>query len=130
MVPVPFWILLSDEVLLYRNRTVAFVSTFACFLSRAFDQLRMGVISQTNLNVVGSHAGQFLPYDNDASLNEPDRCCSVSDPTRLFPDSDPPLKRIPHPDPDPTSHVFPDPLLDLGQNLLSNFFTWSNSILF
>ena len=40
-----------------RNRTIAFVSTFACFLSRAFDQIRMGAISQTNVNFVGSHAG-------------------------------------------------------------------------
>ena len=44
-----------------RDRTVAFASTFAAFLTRAFDNLRMGVISQTNLNVVGSHAGwRFL----------------------------------------------------------------------
>ena len=33
---------------------MAFVSTFACFLTRAFDNFRMGVISQTNINVVGS----------------------------------------------------------------------------
>ena len=37
-----------------RDRCVAFVSTFACFLTRAFDNFRMGVISQTNVNVVGS----------------------------------------------------------------------------
>ena len=36
-----------------RDRTIAFASTFACFLTRAFDNLRMGVISQTNLNVMG-----------------------------------------------------------------------------
>ena len=36
-----------------RDRTVAFASTFAAFLTRGFDNLRMGVISQTNLNVVG-----------------------------------------------------------------------------
>jgi len=40
-----------------RNRTVAFASTFACFLSRAYDQLRMGAISQTNANFCGSHCG-------------------------------------------------------------------------
>jgi len=40
-----------------RNRTIPFVSTFAVFLSRAFDQIRMGAISQTNCNFVGSHAG-------------------------------------------------------------------------
>ena len=43
-----------------RDRTVAFASTFAAFLSRAFDNLRMGVISQTNINVVGSHAGSIF----------------------------------------------------------------------
>ena len=41
-----------------RDRTVAFASTFSAFLTRAFDNLRMGVISQTNINVVGSHAGK------------------------------------------------------------------------
>nr|XP_060511741.1 transketolase-like protein 1 [Panthera onca] len=40
-----------------RGRTVAFVSTFAAFLTRAFDQIRMGAISQTNINLVGSHCG-------------------------------------------------------------------------
>ena len=40
-----------------RDRTVAFVSTFAAFLSRAYDQIRMGAISQTNVNFVGSHCG-------------------------------------------------------------------------
>merc|ERR1719474_1253906 len=40
-----------------RDRTIAFASTFSAFFTRAFDNLRMGVISQTNINVVGSHAG-------------------------------------------------------------------------
>ena len=40
-----------------RDRTVAFVSTFAAFFTRAFDQIRMGAISQTNVNFTGSHAG-------------------------------------------------------------------------
>ena len=40
-----------------RNRKVVFVSGMAAFLSRAFDQIRMGAISQTNVNFVGSHPG-------------------------------------------------------------------------
>ncbi len=40
-----------------RDRNVVFCSTFAAFFSRAFDQIRMGAISQTNVNFVGSHAG-------------------------------------------------------------------------
>ena len=40
-----------------RGRTIAFASTFACFLSRAYDQIRMGAISQTKVKLVGSHVG-------------------------------------------------------------------------
>lgn len=40
-----------------RRRTVPFVSTFAAFFTRAFDQIRMAAISQSNVNFCGSHAG-------------------------------------------------------------------------
>lgn len=40
-----------------RDRTVVFISTFAAFFTRTFDQIRMGAISQTQVNCVGSHAG-------------------------------------------------------------------------
>lgn len=40
-----------------RDRTIAFCSTFAAFLSRAYDQIRMGALSFTNVNYVGSHVG-------------------------------------------------------------------------
>ena len=40
-----------------RKRTIPFVSTFAAFFSRAFDQIRMGAISQANIKLCGSHAG-------------------------------------------------------------------------
>ena len=49
-----------------RNRTIPFASTFACFLSRAYDQLRMAAVSQTDANFCGSHVGvsigQFLNF--------------------------------------------------------------------
>ncbi|XP_068208816.1 transketolase-like protein 2 [Palaemon carinicauda] len=51
-----------------RDRTVAFVSTFAAFFTRAFDQLRMGAISQTNLNCVGSHAGVSIGEDGPSQM--------------------------------------------------------------
>jgi len=51
-----------------RNRAVVFASTFACFLTRAFDQLRMGVISQTNLNLCGSHAGVSIGPDGPSQM--------------------------------------------------------------
>ena len=40
-----------------RRRNVVYASTFAAFFTRAFDQIRMGAISQTEVNFVGSHAG-------------------------------------------------------------------------
>ena len=43
-----------------RDRTVVFMSTFACFFTRAFDNFRMGVISQTNINVAVSSTYSYL----------------------------------------------------------------------
>lgn len=40
-----------------RDRTVAFCSTFAAFFTRAFDQIRMAAISESNVNLCGSHCG-------------------------------------------------------------------------
>ena len=51
-----------------RNRTIAFVSTFAAFFTRAFDNLRMGVISQTNINVMGSHCGVSIGEDGPSQM--------------------------------------------------------------
>jgi len=51
-----------------RDRTVAFASTFSAFLTRAFDNLRMGVISQTNLNVMGSHCGVSIGEDGPSQM--------------------------------------------------------------
>jgi len=51
-----------------RDRTIAFASTFAAFLSRAFDNLRMGVISQANINVVGSHCGVSIGEDGPSQM--------------------------------------------------------------
>jgi len=51
-----------------RDRTVAFVSTFAAFLSRAYDQIRMGAISMTNCNFVGSHAGISIGEDGPSQM--------------------------------------------------------------
>ena len=40
-----------------RHRTIPFASTFACFLTRGFDQIRMAAISQANVKFCGSHCG-------------------------------------------------------------------------
>lgn len=51
-----------------RDRNVVFCSTFAAFFTRAFDQIRMGAISQTNVNFVGSHAGISIGEDGPSQM--------------------------------------------------------------
>ncbi|KAJ8257241.1 hypothetical protein GJAV_G00183470 [Gymnothorax javanicus] len=51
-----------------RDRMVAFVSTFAAFLSRAYDQIRMAAISQSNVNLVGSHCGVSIGEDGPSQM--------------------------------------------------------------
>ncbi|KAM9238257.1 transketolase-like protein 2 [Dugong dugon] len=51
-----------------RGRTIAFASTFAAFLTRAFDQIRMGAISQTNINLAGSHCGVCIGEDGPSQM--------------------------------------------------------------
>ena len=51
-----------------RDRTIAFASTFATFFTRAFDQIRMGAISQTNVNFAGSHCGVSIGEDGPSQM--------------------------------------------------------------
>ncbi|GAB1599313.1 transketolase-like [Argonauta hians] len=51
-----------------RNRTIPFISTFACFLTRAYDQIRMAAISQSNANFCGSHAGISIGEDGPSQM--------------------------------------------------------------
>ncbi|CAI9149853.1 unnamed protein product [Rangifer tarandus platyrhynchus] len=51
-----------------RGRTVAFACTFAAFWIRAFDQIRMGAISQTNINLIGSHCGVSVGEDGPSQM--------------------------------------------------------------
>ncbi|HEX9068352.1 MAG TPA: transketolase [Ktedonobacterales bacterium] len=47
---------------------VAFASTFAAFLSRAYDFIRMAAISRANLRLVGSHAGVSIGEDGPSQM--------------------------------------------------------------
>ena len=51
-----------------RDRTIAFASTFAAFFSRAYDHIRMGAISQSNVNLVGSHCGISIGPDGPSQM--------------------------------------------------------------
>ena len=47
---------------------VPFASTFAAFLSRAYDFIRMGAISRANIRLSGSHAGVSIGEDGPSQM--------------------------------------------------------------
>ncbi len=47
---------------------IPFVSTFAAFFTRAFDQIRMSQYSQANIKFVGSHAGVSIGEDGPSQM--------------------------------------------------------------
>jgi transketolase len=46
----------------------AFVATFGAFLTRAYDQVRMGAISRADLRLCGSHAGVSIGEDGPSQM--------------------------------------------------------------
>jgi transketolase len=53
---------------LQHRRRKPFCSTFAAFYSRAYDQIRMGAISQANMKLCGSHAGVSIGEDGPSQM--------------------------------------------------------------
>ena len=51
---------------------VPFVSTFAKFVTRAYDQIEMAINSGANLKIIGSHAGISLASDGPSQMSLPD----------------------------------------------------------
>jgi transketolase len=51
---------------------VPFVSTFAKFITRGYDQIEMAINSGANLKIVGSHAGITLAADGPSQMSLPD----------------------------------------------------------
>ncbi len=60
--------LVSVAVGLAAQGLVPFVSTFACFFSRAFDQVRMAAISRSNIKLCGSHSGVSIGEDGPSQM--------------------------------------------------------------
>ena len=53
---------------LARRGKIPFVSTFAAFLTRAFDQIRMSQYSDANIKFCGSHAGVSIGEDGSSQM--------------------------------------------------------------
>src|SRR4029450_654078 len=51
-----------------RRGKIPFVSTFAAFMTRAFDQIRMSQYSEANIKFVGSHAGVSIGEDGPSQM--------------------------------------------------------------
>jgi len=51
---------------------IPFISTFAKFVTRGYDQIEMAINSGANLKIVGSHAGITLASDGPSQMSLPD----------------------------------------------------------
>ncbi|MDX1399639.1 MAG: transketolase, partial [Oceanospirillum sp.] len=60
--------MVSVAVGLARMGYIPFISSFAAFLTRAFDQIRIAQYSESNLKIVGSHAGVSIGYDGSSQM--------------------------------------------------------------
>ena len=66
---------------------VPFASTFACFFTRAFDQIRVAGISQANLKLAGSHVGVSIGEDGPSQMGLEDLAMmrAIAGSTVLYP---------------------------------------------
>jgi len=60
--------MISVGVGLAARGKVPFLDTFACFHSRAYDQVRMAAISRANINLCGSHCGVSIGEDGPSQM--------------------------------------------------------------
>ncbi|MFA6066830.1 MAG: transketolase [Candidatus Babeliaceae bacterium] len=67
--------------------TIPVAATFACFLTRAHDQLRMAGISRSPIRLVGSHAGVSIGQDGPSQMGLEDIALfrSIPDSIILYP---------------------------------------------
>ncbi|MBG99784.1 MAG: transketolase [Solibacterales bacterium] len=66
---------------------IAFAASFACFLSRAYDFMRMAAISNTNVKLIGTHAGISIGEDGPSQMGLEDIAMTCAEPnyTVLYP---------------------------------------------
>jgi transketolase len=60
--------IVSAGVGLAARGKVPFLDSFACFLSRGYDQVRMAAISRANINLCGSHCGISIGEDGPSQM--------------------------------------------------------------
>ena len=66
---------------------IPFAATFACFLTRAADQIRMAAISDSNIKLAGTHVGVSIGEDGPSQMGLEDLAQMTAEPnfTVLYP---------------------------------------------
>jgi transketolase len=66
---------------------IPFAASFACFLARAYDFMRMAAISGTTIKLVGTHAGVSIGEDGPSQMGLEDIAMAAAEPnyTVLYP---------------------------------------------
>jgi len=59
---------------------IPFVATFACFLTRAYDFIRMAAISKANIKLVGTHVGVSIGEDGPSQMGLEDIAMMAAQP--------------------------------------------------
>ena len=59
---------------------IPFAATFACFLTRAYDFIRMAAISKSNIKLMGSHAGVSIGEDGPSQMGLEDLAMMAAQP--------------------------------------------------
>jgi transketolase len=59
---------------------IPFAATFACFLTRAYDFIRMAAISQSNIKLMGSHVGVSIGEDGPSQMGLEDLAMMAAQP--------------------------------------------------
>jgi transketolase len=79
--------MLATAVGMQVRHWLPFVSTFAAFLTRAYDFVRMAAVSNARMNLVGSHAGVSIGEDGPSQMGLEDLACfrAVHGSTVLYP---------------------------------------------
>src|SRR5579883_3473037 len=79
--------MVAAAVGLSARRWTPFASTFAAFLTRAYDFIRMAAVSRANIRLVGSHAGVSIGEDGPSQMGLEDLAMmrAVSGSTVLYP---------------------------------------------
>lgn len=62
---------------------IPFAATFACFLTRAYDFIRMAAISQANIKLMGSHVGVSIGQDGPSQMGLEDIAMMAAQPNMV-----------------------------------------------